>query len=129
MQVSNEAQQNARRDQDTLGNAAATEGSVWQPLLRRFQPYAVLSALARGEEEDGRPRMPALLGGPAPDAAANRAATLTVQPPIRGLEAREAEGELPRIGNQEEMLPPGVVVIPSSPPWAPIDISPDSSSH
>ena len=53
MQTGDEAQQDARRDQNTLGNVAAAEGPVQQPILQRFQPYAVLTALTRREEEDG----------------------------------------------------------------------------
>src|SRR6267142_2417030 len=41
------------------------------------------------------------------------------------------QGELPSTGNEEVTLPPGLRIIPSSPPpqRSPIDISPDSSSH
>jgi len=52
-QAGKEAQQDARRNQDALVNVAAAEGSVWQPVLQRFEPYSVLTALARREEETG----------------------------------------------------------------------------
>src|SRR6267142_6129417 len=47
------------------------------------------------------------------------------------MEAQETQGELPGTGSQETTLPPGLMIIPSSPPpnRSPIDISPDSSSH
>src|SRR6267142_1717448 len=47
------------------------------------------------------------------------------------MEAQEMQGELPGTGSQETTLPPGLTIIPSSPPpqRSPIDISPDSSSH
>jgi len=53
MQAGKEAQQDARGNQNAVVDAAAAEGSVWQPILQRFKPYAVLTALARGEEESG----------------------------------------------------------------------------
>src|SRR6266850_3601415 len=75
--------------------------------------------------------MPALPGGPAPDAETAGASTLTVPPFTRCMEAQETQGELPGAGSQETMLPPGLTIIPSSPlpQRSPIDISPDSSSH
>src|SRR6266850_6723213 len=75
--------------------------------------------------------MPAPPGGPPPDAETTRASTLTVPAFTQCVEAREAQGELPGTGSQEMMLPPGLTIIPSSPPprRLPIDISPDSSSH
>src|SRR6267142_261637 len=66
-QIGMETQQNTGRDQDAVVDAAAAERSVWQPILQRHEPYAVLTALARREAEDGRARPPALLGRPAPD--------------------------------------------------------------
>src|SRR6266850_2608112 len=53
-QIGMETQQNTRRNQDAVVDAAAAEGSVWQPVLRRYEPYAVLTALARREVEDGQ---------------------------------------------------------------------------
>src|SRR6266850_7407844 len=75
--------------------------------------------------------MPAPPGGPPPDAETTRASTLTVPAFTRRVEAREVQGELPGAGSQETTLPPGLMIIPSSPPphRSPIDISPDSSSH
>ena len=112
-------------------DAAAAEGSVWQPVLRRYEPYAVLTDLARREAEDGRARTPAPPGGPPPDAETTGASTLTIPSFTRCVEARETQGELPGTGSQETTLPPGLMIIPSSPPpnRSPIDISPDSSSH
>jgi len=75
--------------------------------------------------------MPAPLGGPSPDANAARATTLIIPSPTRRVETRETQGELPSTRDEETTLPPGLMIIPSSPPLqrAPIDISPDSSSH
>jgi len=53
MQASKETQQDARRNQNAVVDAAAAERSVRQPVLRRYEPYAVLTALARREAEDG----------------------------------------------------------------------------
>src|SRR5882672_4214593 len=75
--------------------------------------------------------MPAPPGGPAPDVKTAGASTLTVPSFTRCVEAREMQGELPSTGSQETTLPPGLTIIPSSPPpqRSSIDISPDSSSH
>src|SRR5882672_5881207 len=75
--------------------------------------------------------MPAPPGGPAPDVKTAGASTLTVPSFTRCVEAREMQGELPSTGSQETTLPPGLTIIPSSPPpqRSPIDISPDLSSH
>jgi len=75
--------------------------------------------------------MPAPPGGPSLDADATRAATLTVPSPTQHVETREMQGELPSAGGEETTLPPGLMIIPSSPPpqRAPIDISPDLSLH
>src|SRR6267142_6150798 len=48
-QIGTETQQNTRRNQDAVVDAATAEGSVRQPVLRRYEPYAVLTALARRE--------------------------------------------------------------------------------
>jgi len=53
MQAGEEAQQDTRRNQNVVMDAAATERLVQQPVLRRFEPYTVLAALARREEENG----------------------------------------------------------------------------
>src|SRR6267142_917647 len=130
-QTGKEAQQNTRRNQDAVVDAATAERPVWQPILRRYEPYAVLATLARREAEDGRARMPAPLGGPPLDAETAGASTLTVPSFTQHVETRETQGELPSTGSEEAMLPPGLMIIPSSPPphVSPIDISPDSSSH
>src|SRR6267142_7156802 len=131
MQASQETQQNARRDQDAVVDAAAAERSVQQPVLRRYEPYAVLTALTRREAEDEQAHMPAPPGGPSPDANVTGAATLTVPSSTQCVEARETQRELPSAGSEEATLPPDLRIIPSSPPpqRVPIDISPDSSSH
>src|SRR5882672_7872473 len=67
-QIGMETQQNTRRNQDAVVDAAAAEGPIQQPILQRYEPYAVLAALARREAEDGRACMPAPPGGPAPNA-------------------------------------------------------------
>jgi len=78
LQIGTETQQNAGRNQDAVVDAAAAEGSIRQPVLRRYEPYAVLTALARREAEGGQARMPAPPGGPALDAETTGASTLTV---------------------------------------------------
>src|SRR6267142_2406669 len=77
-QAGKETQQNARRNQDAVVDATVTERSVRQPVLRRYEPYAVLATLARREAEDGRTCTPAPPGGPPPDADITRASTLTI---------------------------------------------------
>src|SRR6267142_2586145 len=86
-QIGTETQQNAGRNQDAVVDAAAAERPVRQPILRRYEPYAVLTALARREEEGGRARTPAPLGGPAPDAEVAGASSLTVPSFTRRVEA------------------------------------------
>src|SRR5882672_9920837 len=100
-QIGMETQQNTRRNQDAVVDAAAAEGPIQQPILQRYEPYAVLAALARREAEDGRARTPAPPGGPPPDAETTRASTLTVPAFTQCVEAREAQGELPGTGSQE----------------------------
>src|SRR6266850_12150 len=114
-EIGMETQQNAGRNQDAVVDAATIEGPIWQPVLQRYKPYAVLTALARREAEDGQARTPAPPGGPAPDAETAGASTLTVPPFTRRMEARETQGELPGTGSQETTLPPGLMIIPSSP--------------
>ena len=131
MQAGKETQQNAGRNQDAVMDAAAAERPVWQPILQRYKPYAVLTTLARREAEDGQACTPAPLGGPPPDADIAGASTLTIPSFTQHVETRETQGELPGTRSEEAMLPPGLMIIPSSPPpnRSPIDISPDLSSH
>src|SRR6267142_1784107 len=105
MQAGKETQQNTRRNQDAVMDAAATERPVRQPILQRYEPYAVLSALARREAEDGRACTPAPPGGPPPDAEVTGTSTLTVPSFTQHLKARETQGELPSTRNEEAMLP------------------------
>jgi len=115
-QASQETQQDARRNQDVVVDAAAAKRPVWQPVLQRYKPYAVLTALARREAEDGQAHMPAPPGGPSLDANNTGATTLTVPSPTRCVETGEMQGELPGTGSEEVTLPPGLRIIPSSPP-------------
>jgi len=131
MQAGKETQQNAGGNQDVVVDAATTEGSVRQPILRRYEPYSVLAALARREAEGGRACMLAPPGGPPPDANVAGAATLTIPSFTRCVETTETQGELPSTGSEEATLPPDLRIIPTSlpPQRALIDISLDSSSH
>jgi len=79
-QIGTETQQNTGRNQDAVVDAATAEGPIWQPVLQRYEPYAVLTALARREVEDGQARTLAPPGGPAPDAETAGASTLTIPP-------------------------------------------------